>query len=78
MFELSKIFLVLIAFNLTLLVPFNIFHKNVFLSKCTPLDIAAFNLILNCSLLLSLSLIPFPLDNYNLILYILIIIYFFY
>ena len=61
-----------------MLVPFNIFHKNVFLAKCTPLDIAAFNLIFNCSLLLSLSLTPFSLDYYNFILYILIVIYFFY
>ena len=79
MIELLQIILIFFLFILIITVPFNIFNSKLFISKnFFSLDIASFNLILNCNILLLLSFLPISLDTYNLFfifLYIFIFIY---
>ena len=66
MIELFQILLSFILFLLIITVPINIFNSKPFTSKnffC--LDIASFNLILNCNILLLISILPISLKLYN-------------
>jgi len=74
MIEFLQILLSFFLFSLIITVPVNIFYSKLFISKkFFSLDIASFNLILNCNILLLLSFLPFSLKLYNLFF---IIIYF--
>ena len=67
MIEILQMLLSIILFALTIMVPFNIFNTKLFIGKnffC--LDVASFNLIINCNILLLISLLPFSLSLYNL------------
>ena len=79
MIELSQIFLSFILFSLIITVPFNILNSKILISKnFFSLDIASFNLILNCNILLLISILPISLRIYNflfILLYLLIFIY---
>ena len=68
MVELLQILLSFILFSLIITIPFNIFNSKLFTSnKYFSLDIASFNLILNCNILLFLSFLPISLHLYNLL-----------
>ena len=68
MLELLQILLSFILFSLIITVPLNIFSSKLFVSKkYFSLDIASFNLILNCNILLFLSILPISLKLYNLL-----------
>jgi len=72
MIELLQIILIFFIFCLTITVPINVFNSKLFAKKNRfNLDIASFNLLLNCNVLLLLSIIPVALSSYNFI-YILI------
>ena len=67
MIEILQMLLSIILFALIIMVPFNIFNTKLFIGKnffC--LDVASFNLIINCNILLLISLLPFSLRLYNL------------
>ena len=67
MIEVLQILLSFILFFLIITVPINIFNSKLFFSKkLFSLDIASFNLIINCNILLLISLLPFSLRLYNL------------
>jgi len=67
MIEILQILLSFILFFLIITVPINIFNSKMFISKkFFSLDIASFNLILNCNILLLISFLPFSLRSYNL------------
>ena len=77
MIELLQIILSFFLFILMVLVPINIFNSKSFINqKFFHIDLASFNLILNCSILLLLSFLPISLDAYNLF-YIFIYIFLF-
>ena len=79
MIEIANIILALALFLVITFVPINIFTlKSKILINCSSLDIASFNLIINCSILLFFSLLPFPLESYNFIYYTVLIFIFFY
>ncbi len=76
MIEIFKISLIFFIFGLFLFSPINVSSFNK--KKEIDLNIVSFNLIINCSLLLMLSLIPIALSFYNffyLILCFLIVLY---
>ena len=66
MIELLQIIFIFFIFFLLLTVPINIFNTNLLNSKNKyNLDIASFNLLINCNILLLLSIIPIALNSYN-------------
>ena len=66
MIEISQILLSFILFSLIITVPVNIFNYKMFVNKkFFNLDIASFNLILNCNILLLISILPISLRLYN-------------
>ena len=68
MIELFQILLSFILFFLIITVPINIFNSKPFINKnffC--LDVASFNLILNCNILLLISILPLSLKLSNLL-----------
>ncbi len=66
MIEISQILLSFILFSLIITVPVNIFNYKMFINKkLFNLDIASFNLILNCNILLLMSILPISLRLYN-------------
>jgi len=79
MIEFLQIILIFFLFSLMITVPINIFNSGLLTNKkFFSLDIASFNLILNCNILLLLSFLPISLGSYNLFfifLYIIIFIY---
>ncbi len=79
MIEFLQIILSFFLFFLIITVPINIFNSKLFINKkFSSLGIASFNLILNCNILLFLSILPIALSSYNLFfifLYIFIYIY---
>ena len=79
MIEITNIILALFSFLLITFVPLNIFAiKNKIFNNCSSLDLASFNLIINCNILLIFSLLPLSLENYNYIYYTFLILFFFY
>ena len=79
MIEFLQIILSFFLFFLIITVPINIINPKLFINKkFSSLEIASFNLILNCNILLFLSILPIALNSYNLFfifLYIFIFIY---
>ena len=79
MIEFLQIILSFFLFFLIITVPINIFNPKLFINKnFSSLEIASFNLILNCNILLFLSILPIALSSYNLFfifLYLFIFIY---
>ena len=72
MIELLQIILIFFIFGLIITVPINVFNSKLLDKKNRfNLDIASFNLLLNCNILLLLSIVPVALSSYNFI-YILI------
>ena len=68
MIELLQIIFIFFIFFLSLTVPINIFNTNLLNNKNKyNLDIASFNLLINCNILLLLSIIPIALSSYNLL-----------
>ena len=66
MIELLQIIFIFFIFFLLLTVPINIFNTNLLNNKNKyNLDIASFNLLINCNILLLLSVIPIALNSYN-------------
>ena len=64
--EFIQIIVIFFVFSLSLTVPINIFNSSLLLkNKKFNLDIASFNLLINCNILLLLSLIPIALSTYN-------------
>jgi hypothetical protein len=79
MIEISNIIIALLLFLIIIFVPINIFDsKNKIFINCSSLDIASFNLIINCTILLIFSLLPFALENYNHIYYAILALVFIY
>ena len=67
MIEFLQIILSFFLFSLIIFVPINIFNSKLFFNrKFFCLDIASFNLILNCNILLLISFLPTSLSSYNL------------
>ena len=67
MIEFLQILLTFILFSLIITVPVNIFNSKIFINrKYYNLDVASFNLILNCNILLLISFLPFSLSAFNL------------
>ena len=66
MIEFLQILLTFILFSLIITVPVNIFNSKIFISKkYFSLDVASFNLILNCNILLLISFLPLSLSLFN-------------
>jgi len=66
MTELLQIIFIFFVFCLTITVPINVFNSKLLINKKEfNLDIASFNLLLNCNILLILSIIPAALNSYN-------------
>ena len=66
MIELLQIIFIFFIFFLSLTVPINIFNTILPNNKNKyNLDIASFNLLINCNILLLLSIIPIALNSYN-------------
>lgn len=79
MIESLQIIISFLSFTILTFVPFNIFNsKKMFNTSCNVLDIASFNLILNCTLLLLFSLLPISIKDYNLYFYLILFAIFFY
>ena len=79
MIESFQIIIAFFCFTILTLVPFNIFSsKKIFYTDYNALDLACFNLIVNCTVLLFFSILPITLNDYNLIFYIILVIIFFY
>lgn len=79
MIEIINIIIALFSFLLITFVPLNIFAlKNKIFNSCSSLDLASFNLILNCNILLIFSLLPLPLESYSYIYYSFLIVLYFY
>jgi len=82
MIEFLQIILSFFVFFLIITVPINIFNSKLLINKkFFSIDVASFNLILNCNILLLLSILPISLGSYNLFyifcyLFIFIYIYF--
>ena len=67
MIEFLQIFLSFIFFSLIITVPVNIIDSKIFISKkFLGLNVASFNLILNCNILLLISFLPISLNVLNL------------
>jgi hypothetical protein len=76
MIELLQIILIFFIFFILLLVPINIFNSNLLIKENKlNLNVASFNLLINCNILLLLSIIPISINSYN---FLHPIIYFFY
>ena len=74
MVELLQILLSFAFFSLIITVPINIFDSKISISKKTIiLDLASFNLIINCNILLLISFLPISLNVFN---FFFILIYF--
>ena len=68
MIELLQIIFIFFIFFLSLTVPINVFNSNFLINKNKfNLDIASFNLLINCNILLLLSILPIALSSYNFI-----------
>ena len=79
MIEFFQIIIAFFCFAVLTIVPFNIFNsKKIFHANYNILDLASFNLITNCTVLLFLSILPITLKNYNLFFYIVLFAIFFY
>ena len=66
MIELIQIIFIFFIFFLSITVPLNVFNSNLLINKKNfNLDIASFNLLINCNILLFLSIIPIALSSYN-------------
>ena len=64
--EILQILLSFILFFLIITVPLNIFNtKKIASNKSFSLDVASFNLIINCNILLLISILPISLGIYN-------------
>jgi hypothetical protein len=75
MIELLQIIFIFFIFFLSLTVPINVFKTNLTIDKINfNLDIASFNLLINCNILLLLSILPISLNSYN---YLYVIVCFF-
>ena len=79
MIEILKIFIILPIFLLLIFVPINVFKKKkgLFLNT-SEIDILSFNLVLNCSLLFLLSLLPIKISVYQLLYLVIYFLIFFY
>ena len=67
MIEFLQIIFSFFLFFLIISVPINIFNPKLFINnKFSILGTASFNLILNCNILLFLSILPIALDSYSL------------
>ena len=79
MIESLQIIIAFFCFAILTIVPFNIFNsKKIFHTSYNILDLASFNLITNCTVLLFFSLLPITLKDYNLFFYIVLVAIFFY
>ena len=79
MIESFQIIIAFFCFAILTIVPFNIFNsKKIFHTNCNILDLASFNLIINCTVLLFFSILPITLKDYNLFFYIALVTIFFY
>ena len=79
MIESFQIIIAFFCFAILTVVPFNIFNsKKIFHTNCNILDLASFNLIINCTVLLFFSILPITLKDYNLFFYIVLVTIFFY
>ena len=79
MIESFQIIIAFFCFAILTIVPFNIFNsKKIFHTNCNILDLASFNLIINCTVLLFFSILPITLKDYNLFFYIVLVTIFFY
>ena len=79
MIESLQIIIAFFCFSILIMVPFNIFNsKKIFHSNYNILDLASFNLIINCTVLFFFSILPIALKDYNLIFYIILVTIFFY
>ena len=66
MIELLQIIFIFFVFCLTITVPINVFNSRLLIHKNEfNLDAASFNLLINCNILLLLSIIPATLSSYN-------------
>ena len=79
MIESLQIIIAFFCFAILTIVPFNIFNsKKIFHTNYNILDLASFNLIINCTVLLFFSILPITLKDYNLFFYIVLVTIFFY
>jgi len=79
MIESFQIIIAFFCFAILTIVPFNIFNsKKIFQTNYNILDLASFNLITNCTVLLFFSILPITLKDYNLFYYIVLVAIFFY
>ena len=79
MIESFQIIIAFFCFAILTIVPFNIFNsKKIFHTNYNILDLASFNLITNCTVLLFFSILPITLKDYNLFFYIVLVTIFFY
>ena len=79
MIESFQIIIAFFCFAILTIVPFNIFNsKKIFHTNYNILDLASFNLIINCTVLLFFSILPITLKDYNLFFYIVLATIFFY
>ena len=79
MIESFQIIIAFFCFAILTIVPFNIFNsKKIFHTYYNILDLASFNLIINCTVLLFFSILPITLKDYNLFFYIVLVTIFFY
>ncbi len=79
MIEFFQIIIAFFCFAILTIVPFNIFNsKKIFHTNYNILDLASFNLITNCTVLLFFSILPITLKDYNLFFYIVLVAIFFY
>ena len=79
MIESFQIIIAFFCFAILTIVPFNIFNsKKIFQTNYNILDLASFNLITNCTVLLFFSILPITLIDYNLFYYIVLVAIFFY
>ena len=70
MIESLQIIIAFFCFAILTIVPFNIFNsKKIFNTNYNILDLASFNLITNCTVLLFFSILPITLKDYNLFFY---------
>ncbi len=67
MIESLQIIIAFFCFAILTIVPFNIFNsKKIFHTSYNIIDLASFNLITNCTVLLFFSILPITLKDYNL------------
>ena len=79
MIELLQIVCIFFIFFLSITVPINVFNSNLLINKKNfNLDIASFNLLINCNILLLLSITPIALSSYNFLYVIACLLFFIY